>query len=224
MLSRVTNGGDQQLFTTANSRGYQRVWRVTNTSMIITGTQQHTSQNVDLIKVRMKTASQAQEHSAKMVAGGESVCVLYFNIPWCLSPKHKRAARKCNDLQGEMKIKKVGFNVQKIGLRENKQHRREKGDFSHSFGFNKLCSWAREDKTSSKTWFFFWPGPYIKTVCWKCRRWLCKLLRGSSTGLFPWLKTCLWADTYTRTLTQMHIYKIQHKHCFTCLCIQHLQT
>lgn len=81
MLSRVTNGGDQQLLTTANSRGYQRVWRVTNTSMIITGTQQHTSQNVDLIKVRMKTASQAQERSAKMVAGGESVCVLYLNIP-----------------------------------------------------------------------------------------------------------------------------------------------
>lgn len=53
-----------------------------------------------------------------------------------------------------MKIKEVGFGVQKIGQKVNKPHGREKGDFSHSFGFNKLRSWATEGKTSSKTMIF----------------------------------------------------------------------
>lgn len=46
---------------------------------------------------------------------------MYLNIPRCLSPKHKRAVRKCNDLQGEMKIKKVGFNVEKAERKQTAQ-------------------------------------------------------------------------------------------------------
>lgn len=64
MLSRVTHCGDQQLLAAANSRDYPA--KATERDGL----------NVDLIKVRMKMASQAQKHSAKMVAEE-----LYLNIP-----------------------------------------------------------------------------------------------------------------------------------------------